>query len=81
MAFFIGRMIHAVVYRHMRDQKWVHALETSYIIAVLIGERTSLMMGIDTTNATKVVFSHISVELIQLQILFPLHYVYSINRN
>ena len=51
---------------HIFDQKWINALKAPHIYTELMWMRSPLMMRVNSTIATKMVFCLFAVELIQL---------------
>ena len=59
-------VVNAIVGGHIFDQEWINALETSHVYTELIWMRSPLMMCINATIATKIVFCLLAAELIKL---------------
>ena len=69
----IGRMIDPIVYGDLSQQEGVDALEAADVVAILSGERTSLVVRVDAALAAEVVLGHPSVELIQTQMVLAMN--------
>src|SRR5688572_19934050 len=68
----VGRMVHAVVGFHGSEVKWIHALETSDVVAVFLRIRAPLVMRVDAAVRAEVVARHFRIELVQLEDILTL---------
>jgi hypothetical protein len=64
--FSIGWVVNAIGCGNIFNQKWINTLETSNINTVLMRMRTTLVMGVNATNGTKIVLRLFAIKLIKL---------------
>jgi len=63
--FSVGWVVNAIGCGNIFDQKWINALETSNVHAILMRMRATLVMGVNATNATEIVLRLFAIELIK----------------
>ncbi len=68
----VRRVIDSIYEFYVLYKKWINAFEASNVVTVFVRIGTTLVMGIDPANRTKVVPGRIGVELIQRQDLLAL---------
>ena len=70
----IGRMVDAIIDRHVGKKVWIDALEAANVVAILAGERASLVMRVDAAVGAEVVLGYLGVELVELEMLLALQH-------
>ena len=66
-------VVDAVVQRHGLKIERVDAFKAADVVAILVGERATLMMGVDATVGTEVVLGYVRIELVELQSFLSLN--------
>jgi hypothetical protein len=60
-------MVDAVVGRHPMDIERIDSLKAPDVVAVLLGIRTPLVVGVDAAVGAEIVLGRVRVELVELE--------------